>query len=204
MEMIKPDEEAQRSSAVPARPGTTWISAAQNDLPTKVDLLFVFGVILTLVHLWSFPIVLHEVPALIVGLSVWDTLGVLAYVQSIALLEALVILGLLVGIGVLLPKKLLREGFLQRGTTFALVSAAWAAGINANPVAVRFWPASMFLLSGSLYLISLTASLMLVHRLDPMRRLIERIGSRVLPLGLLFLVLDLLAIGIILARLISA
>ena len=86
----------------------------------------VLGVVVFAVHTWSVRGFLYSVPSFILKYSAGDVLVIFCYHMAFALLETLCVTLLLVLLAALLPAKLLRGGFVHKGTLLVLEAAVAA------------------------------------------------------------------------------
>jgi len=90
-------------------------------IPPSSAILPVFAVISFLVYGWTLVIFFWKIPSWLMFLTLGEILVNLAYAMTAALLESLVILGLLLLLSVILPVAMMRDVFVTRGTFAALI-----------------------------------------------------------------------------------
>jgi len=90
-------------------------------LPPSTSILPVFAVISFLVYGWTMVIFFWKLPSWLMFLTLDEILVNLAYVMTAALLESLVILGLLLLVCIALPAAMMKDVFVTRGTVAALI-----------------------------------------------------------------------------------
>lgn len=99
-------------------------------LPTKREIYLLFAACSFPVFLWSFLILLSEVPALILRSSITDTIIVAAYTQSAAFLESAGLTLLLLLLSLLLPASWFRDRLVPQGTLMGVITAVWAISLR--------------------------------------------------------------------------
>ncbi len=92
-------------------------------MPERRDTLQVFGVVLFAIFGWSIRGFLYKVPSFTLYFGLSSNLAVLCYMLSFALLESLLVIGFLLGLSVLLPARVLKDGFAYKGFLIVLVAA---------------------------------------------------------------------------------
>ncbi len=93
-------------------------------LPTRRDVLLVFGVVLFSVFGWSIRGFLYKLPAFTLYFGLGANLAVLCYMFAFALVESLLVTAVLVLLGTLLPSGWLKSGFAYKGFLIVLVASA--------------------------------------------------------------------------------
>lgn len=104
-------------------------------LPQKNEILSVFGVVVFAVHSWSVREFLYKAPAFSLYYSIGEILVVFSYMMAFALLESALITLLLMVPAVILPSKLLKEGFVYKCFLAILVASIfsiWFQGTLTN------------------------------------------------------------------------
>ena len=101
-------------------------------LPSRQEALTVFSVVLFIVFSWALYRTFWWVPSWLEYLSVWGILVIFAYVAAFALVESLVILALLIGLGLLLPRKIFKDQFIVQGSALSLLLGLGAFLIQRN------------------------------------------------------------------------
>jgi len=152
------------------------------------------------VHVWSTLNLLREVPAWVLRLSSWELIGVIAYTQTFALLESVIILLVLVLLGAILPARLLRDGFVAQSSMMVFVTSGWAIAVHYGSEVVRLWGLKEFFLWSVLYLESIAVSCVLTHRCKRLERFLGSFIERLTALSYVYVLLDLLSIFVVIVR----
>lgn len=101
------------------------MSALRERLPPTRDILDVFGGVVFVVYSWAVRGFLYQVPSLRLYHTLGEIFGVFSYLMAFALVESLILIGVLVLGGIILPAKWLREGFGYKGfITFVVAGIA--------------------------------------------------------------------------------
>jgi hypothetical protein len=95
----------------------------QERLPPRKDILQVFGVVLFAVFGWSIRGFLYKVPAFTLYFGLISNMSILGYMLAFALLESILVTGILLMLSVALPARSLREGFAYKGFLIIFVAA---------------------------------------------------------------------------------
>lgn len=98
------------------------LNALKERLPHRREILYVFGGVVFLIYSWAIRGFLYQLSSLRLYHTVGDIFGVFSYLMAFALLESLVIMGLLILIGLILPGKWFREGFAYKGFITTIVA----------------------------------------------------------------------------------
>lgn len=90
-------------------------------LPSRQDMLLVFGLVVFAVFGWSIRGFLYKLPSFALYFGLGANLAVLSYMAAFALIESLVVTGFLILLGMLLPASWLRSGFAYKAFLIVLV-----------------------------------------------------------------------------------
>jgi hypothetical protein len=93
-----------------------------NRLPKRTEIELVLGFLLFAVFTWSVRGFLSELPSFLLYYNLGDIFGVFSYMMAFALLESLIIMGLLLFIAFVFPEKWLCQKFAHKATALVLVS----------------------------------------------------------------------------------
>jgi hypothetical protein len=98
------------------------LNALRGRLPHQREILYVFGGVVFLIYSWAIRGFLYQFSSLRLYHTLGEIFGVFSYLMAFALLETLVIMGILILIGLILPGNWLREGFAYKGFITTLVT----------------------------------------------------------------------------------
>ena len=175
-------------------------------LPKLEEIVAVFSVSLFLVHLRAYLITFNAVPAYLKRMSFWDMLGIVAYVQIVALLEALFFLLMALFVNITLPKRFFREKFATQGVIFVAITFTWIIPIHyQNKIIAALYGnyAKYYMVVGSwaiLYFGVLVFLSVLLRKNPKFENLIDAAIENISPLAVIYLILDLFYVGIIIVR----
>jgi len=93
-----------------------------NRLPRPTEIEPVLGLLFFAIFTWSIRGFLSELPSFLLYYNLGDIFGVFSYMMAFALLESLIIMGLLLFIAFIFPEKWLREKFAHKATVIVLVA----------------------------------------------------------------------------------
>ena len=96
-----------------------WVSSRA---PASREILGVFGVVSFAVFSWAVRGFLFKIPAFTLYFGLSSDLAILCYMFAFALIESLLITGLLIALATLLPARILRDGFAYKGFLVVLVT----------------------------------------------------------------------------------
>lgn len=166
------------------------------------------------IHLWAIFIFLHEFPAYLMYLTALEIIGILAYILVFALLESLLATGTLVLMAFLLPRRWFLEHFVAYGLVFVVVTAIWL-------VPFHFWsyrqlagstdqtgsvPQNLSRILGFMlvwlatYVAVISAFYVKLRRSPGLEEKFIDLADRFTVPSTIFIVMDFISIGIILAR----
>jgi hypothetical protein len=166
-------------------------------LPSRGDIILVFLVSVFIIHTWSIYSFLHEVPAYVLRLSIWEILGILAYTQAFSLFESTLVLGILVILAFLLPRQLFAEKFVAQSTILVLITGGWLI----LPFYLNQTYQSIATTASLLgYIFFLTLMTLLVRMIPKFEDVLNGIAERLTVLAALFIVFDILSVLIIVYR----
>lgn len=168
-------------------------------LPTRPDAFLSLGWCVFLIHVWAILNILVVLPAWALRLGLIELLGVTAYPLAFALMESLLSWLVLVGLSVLLPRRVMREEFVAQSATFFTVLAVISAMLHISPEMLftyRLFALVAVLLA---FILALYMSY-LAGRWQKYATFTRSLLTRVSILSWIYIFLDLLAVAIILIR----
>jgi hypothetical protein len=150
---------------------------------------------------WSIGRMFWFLPSWLYFLSLWDIVPILAYVLAFALLESLMVLGLLLILAFLLPPRYLREKFTTKGVLmavmFGLTSILFHRFLSiAYPWSPRQIVVYSALVVSAVVFLALVISYISVHRFARFEKLVTALAERIsiffyiyVPLGVVSLIM---------------
>lgn len=172
----------------------------RNRLPKTLDLLYGFTICAFPVHVWAIVIVMQEVPAWILRLSLWDMVGVISYSLALALRESIIIFLGLCLLAFILPPWLLSKKFTASSAILLFVSAIWFIFLHYNDHIIEqrqyiffaIWAGSWVLVAGGL--------IALIHKRPKLEKSIRNFAEQLAILSFLYLFFDVVALIIVVIR----
>ncbi len=155
--------------------------------PSRHEALLVFAASVFVIHIWSTVLFLVQFPASILRASIPEVIGVYAYVQGVALLESVILVGFIILLAAILPHLLLRTQFVAKGAVLVIILAFWAMSIQAQGEVILRW--NLLPLAAVIFV-----SLFLVHRSQQVAERIRASVERLMVLSLVYIFIDIAAI----------
>lgn len=124
--MSAPDRESPSGSTpkVPVFPARQQDRLA-NRLPSRAEVMLLYAAAAVPIHTWAVLIFFHALPAYLLRMSIGSALSILAYVLSLALIESLLITGLLVFVCLALPEKFFKRYCVPQGAWVFWIIFSW-------------------------------------------------------------------------------
>lgn len=91
-----------------------------NRWPLSKDIISVYAVTAFLIQLWTINVSFEQLPSWSSFLNVNEIMAIFAYRIAESFMECLLVLGVLLSISFILPRRFFRDVFAVRGTAFAL------------------------------------------------------------------------------------
>lgn len=169
-------------------------------LPTEREMLLGFAVCVVPVHIWLVINFLGQARGIVMRLSVWDFIGVVAYMLSFALLESLLLFLAIVILAFILPGRLYRHKFAVLSSVLVLLASAWFIFLhvdneiieNKQWMLLALWAFSLALAVGGLFFV--------IHRSRKVEGSIYALAGRLAILALIYVFVDLMGVIIIIIR----
>ena len=180
--------------------GNLVLSTLKSRFPPPQEVFYAFAVCVLPVFIWSIVVLLNEVPAFVLRLSVWEFLGVVGYTQAFALFESLLLLLLLLLLGAILPARWFRSKFVAVSMAIVLVSAGWAVEANYRRVDPSTWATPELLSVLGLYLLSIAVPYVFIQRFGRLEQILRAIIARLSVLAYIYVSLSVVGILIVLVR----
>lgn len=174
--------------------------AVRRYFPDKQAILELFYVCILVVEAWALFNLLREIPALRYRETSWDMIGIIAIVQLVALVESLIVAGVILIAAAILPASWFRQHFIAQATVSLLVTAGWAIAIHYNPVPMTTWPQSQLFLWGGLYGLTLIGGNVIIRRSVRVEAALQKVAQNGTLLAQVYLSLSLLALVITFIR----
>ena len=108
----------------------TFKEHLESKLPSSQEVLPVFSVIVFIVFTWTLYRMFFQVPSLLFYMRVWDVLIIISYVLMFALIESVIVLGLLLIFSLVFPAKYFKDNFVAQGSTVVLMISMGAFALQ--------------------------------------------------------------------------
>ena len=168
--------------------------------PDRRETTLVFSAVVFAVFTWAVRSYIYKFPSFILYFDLWDILAILAQMLTFALLESLLVTGLLVGLSTLLPGTWLRTGFAWKGFITVLVAALTSLYLK---VAMTNQPTVKFLLTTLIVTFVTWLGLILTaHFWLSFRRILLDVADRLSIFLYVYLPLGLVSVAIVIIRII--
>jgi hypothetical protein len=171
----------------------------KNRLPPRQDLLLVFIGCAFPIHVWALLNLFYIIPAWVLRMNLSQLTGSIDYLLVFALLESVVIWGILVLAALALPQAWLRQKFLAQSTTLVLVTTFWSIVVHLN---YEFLVSNRgFLVVVALaYLVSAGVCHILAGRSPRLGMALRNILDRLTVLSFLYIFFDIVGLLVVIAR----
>lgn len=167
-------------------------------MPSTRNILLAFAAIVFPIHLQAFLSWMKSVPSLVKRFTLWDTIGVISYVHTFALIESMAILFVLVFLATVLPGRYYRSQFVSISAMFIFITLPFAYLIN---LLVMYRVLNLYLLILLFVYVVLFGFLYwLVMKHERVNKLFYNLTSILTILSFSYVVIDLIAIFLLVVR----
>ncbi len=173
-------------------------------IPNRNEIWNVFLAVLAPVCLWALLIFSRELPSYLLRMSIWEIIGVLAYIMVIALMDSLLLLFGLLTLALLLPQRVLRVSFSTWGTMFAygIITAVVLIHLRENQqisISLLTQEFAPWIFAG-IFLISVIGLSFVEKSARMLEMITKQFNERISLLSTFFLVITAISIAIVIAR----
>ena len=169
-------------------------------LISSEEVLSVIAACVLPIFIWSIIQMMWEIPGWILRMSIWQLIGVIAYVQAFALVESLAIAALLIIISIILPKRIFRDNIISISAMFIFVTALWAVLAHYSEDTIRLWRIKEFLPWITIYIFSIGIGYYLVQRFEQLAKTIRLMVDRISVLAFFYVFIGMVSIVIVIFR----
>lgn len=173
-------------------------------LPSRHEALAVFSVIVFIVFSWALYRTFWWIPSWLEYLSIWSILIIIAYVLAFALFESLTMMGLMVLLGLLLPRRALKEQFIVQGSALAVALGLGAFLIQRDVGVIYNLELEQTFLYPALILVGVVLvvyfSSFLFRKIPRLSRLTLAVAERMTVFVYLYIPLGLIGVLVVVAR----
>ena len=177
--------------------------------PSKQEIVLLFFICLIPVHIWAYIIFFYDVPAYILRMGIWDILGILAYIQVVALVESFIFLLGWIFVNITLPTRFFRDKFLPMGVVLMIITFFWIMILHYQEtiIAALAYNMSYYQIFVLLWIIAyfaiIVALSILIRRSQQFEEILCKVPEKFSPLAILYLALDAVAIVFLAIRFIG-
>jgi hypothetical protein len=168
-------------------------------LPAREDVFIVLSAVLVAVFSWSVRGFFFVYPSLVLRYAAAEVFGIFSYMMAFAFAESILILGCLILVSAILPKKWLREGFSYKGFLVVLVGSI--AFIRYQTFLGGELPtAKTILLWAGTFLLVLICLILLFHFVKRLQGILVSISERFTVFAYLYIPLGFLGLIVVVLR----
>ena len=173
--------------------------------PNRYNRFLVFTACILPISIWSWLLLLNQMPSYLMNLSFPDIMGIVAYTQTFALLESLILWGSLVLLVILLPTTWMHAHWVAQSTVLVAILSIWAAGVHLMLRAYQrselpTWNSSLFLFWTSACLALLLAFSLVLRWRPQFEHFIISVIDRATVLASVFIAVDLLSLAYVIVH----
>ncbi len=168
--------------------------------PSGEDLLYTFAAVAFPIHVWLIVIVMQEVPAWILRLTLWDLLGVISYDLLFALVETVIVFVGLVLLAAVLPPKWMSRRMVVVSAVILFVLSLWVAFLHYNSQLIERRQIVALALWGISLVAVLAGLLWTILQRPAIEKKVKSFVQQLANLSFLYLFFDVIAIIIVLIR----
>jgi hypothetical protein len=180
------------------------LNLIQSRLPSRQQLLPVFAIFVFFGFSWALYRMFWYVPSWLEYLSFWKVLTIAAYVLAYALVESILMLGLLLLFSLLFPARIFKKNYVALGSCLAALISLGAVLLQRKINLVyrlELWQLAAYPLALFMVLILVTFLLSwLFERIPVLLRLVNSAAERMTIFTYLYVPLSLLCVILVLAR----
>jgi hypothetical protein len=169
-------------------------------LPRPVQILPVYGLIVAIIYGWTLFWFFWRLPSWLFYLEPAEILSIFAYSMAADLVESVLVLGIPVGLGWLLPEGWFKGRFVLRGSIVALCFLGGFLYLAPKLLAPEDFPKDMGLFVAALTVLLAFLLVTFSSRVPPLERALEDLADRTIILLYLSIPISLVSLLLIAAR----
>ena len=145
-----------------------------------------------------------QVPSLLFYMRVWDVLIIISYVLMFALIESVIVLGLLLAFSLVFPAKYFKDNFVAQGSTVVLMISMGAFALQRKmKIMYRLdgWELILYpfvILAAIVFVIFATSYI--YDRVKILPRIINTVAERMIVFVILYVPLSILGLLVVFVR----
>jgi hypothetical protein len=173
-------------------------------LPSRQEYLPVFAVFVFFGYSWALYRMFWYIPSWLEYMNIWKVLTIAAYVLSFALVESLVMTGLVVLFSLFFPPHLFKEKFVLIGSSLAAVISILAFLLQRKinlMYRLELWQIAVYPVAFLVVLVILVLALTIIYkRLPVLARLVSGLADRITIFTYIYVPFGLLGFVVVLIR----
>jgi hypothetical protein len=167
--------------------------------PRRSEITAVFGVAVFMCFTWTMIGFFNKLSSFILYLTLGEIANIFAFMMAFALLESLVVAGLLVLLSAVLPSRWLKEGFAFKG--FVILFVATVTAILFQKALRDHFPSPQMLLTYSVLPLLVIALLLWIVQTRPkIQNILLSVQDRILIMLFIYVPIGLLGLMVVMAR----
>jgi len=153
------------------------------------------------IFLWTVPHTLVYVSQWLLRLTLWDTIGVIAYLLANAVVESLLAFLVVLLLVLVIPKRFYQPSLIALVAVFAALTTSLVVFLNVTQEgAIIDGSLTMTYLALAVYLVLLGLAYLGLRRSERVGRWIGQLIDRLVPLVLIYVFIGVLAVALVVAR----
>jgi hypothetical protein len=173
-------------------------------VPHRKEVFTVFSIALFLTFTWSIYRLFFQVPSWLFYLNFSEILTITAYVMAFTLLESAFLLGFLVLLPIVYPRKLFAQKFVAQSSIILLVLTTGAVFYQQNVGMLKKWGLVELILFILGFLVTVTLLIVtfsyLLDRFARLKNFLDAFAERLTVFSLLYLPLSILGFAVMVIR----
>ena len=169
-------------------------------LRQRSTLIAILAAVAVPIHLWALLMIAATVPQWLLRLNAMQLIGSISYSLLFALLETLIVFAVVLLLLLILPKRLIGANPIP----WAAVAVALTLLLMVFIIFTPFVQQTRLIIGFLVYLVLLVAGTIALRRSSRLARAVAAVVDRLIPLAVLYIILDILAVIVVLIRNVTA
>ena len=173
---------------------------------SRYELVQIFAFCVVATHSWTLINMFQDVASWSLSLSIWDLIGTVSYTLIALLFETSVFFLLLMGLGILLPRKLIRDQYVTI-SGIIVVEATFLSMVLKPYLEMGFDAYTLRLFSFLITMLVLLALIILLIQIpiiivgiSRIEKIVSRIADSLITLAFVYIFVDLVGLLIVIIR----
>jgi hypothetical protein len=177
------------------------LATFKNRFQSRGEIMALFAAVSLPIFAWSIILIVAYASQYILRLSLWETVGVVAYVLAYALLEALIVFAIVMAVLLILPARWHGRLTVPLTAAFVILTTVFVVFLNVRQErALIRGQYTQPLIALAVYIVALIVAYLLIRRSERLAKLLTTILDRLVPLAVLYSFLALVGAAIVLVR----